>query len=90
MEVGYKLASEEHGPNELVRFAGLAEEHGFSFALTTKRLHLGTAVTCPTVRVHPAIVAQAAATATSMMPGRFFLGVGTILPRLKIGRKKAA
>jgi len=104
MEVGYKLSSEEQGPNELVRYAGLAEEHGFGFALisdhfhpwidrqgqspfvwsvigaiahTTKRLRLGTAVTCPTVRVHPAIVAQAAATAATMMPGRFFLGVGT-------------
>jgi G6PDH family F420-dependent oxidoreductase len=29
------------------------------------------------IRIHPAIVAQAAATVTCMMPGRFFLGVGT-------------
>jgi G6PDH family F420-dependent oxidoreductase len=29
------------------------------------------------VRIHPAIIAQAAATAAAMMPGRFFLGVGT-------------
>ena len=35
------------------------------------------ASTCPTVRIHPAIVAQASATAASLMPGRFFLGVGT-------------
>lgn len=41
-------------------------------AHATKRLRLGTAVTCPTVRIHPAIVAQAAATAASVMPGRFF------------------
>jgi coenzyme F420-dependent glucose-6-phosphate dehydrogenase len=40
-------------------------------------LKLGTGVTCPTIRIHPAIVAQAAATAASLMPGRFFLGVGT-------------
>jgi coenzyme F420-dependent glucose-6-phosphate dehydrogenase len=46
-------------------------------ATTTDRLRLGTAVTCPTIRIHPAIVAQAAATAETMMPGRFFLGVGT-------------
>jgi len=46
-------------------------------AATTERLRLGTAVTCPTTRIHPALVAQAAATAASMMPGRFFLGVGT-------------
>src|ERR687895_2756157 len=43
----------------------------------TERLRLGTGVTCPTVRTHPAIVAQAAATCAAMMPGRFFLGVGT-------------
>src|SRR5689334_642183 len=43
----------------------------------TKRLSLGTGVTCPILRIHPAIVAQAAATAAMMMPGRFFLGVGT-------------
>ena len=29
------------------------------------------------MRIHPAIVAQAAATTAAMMPGRFFLGVGT-------------
>lgn len=44
-----------------------------AIAQATKRLRLGTAVTCPTVRVHPAIVAQAAATAATMLPGRFFL-----------------
>lgn len=43
----------------------------------TERFRLGTGVTCPTTRIHPAIVAQAAATAGVMMPGRFFLGVGT-------------
>lgn len=46
-------------------------------ALATERLVIGTGVTCPLLRIHPAIVAQAAATAASMLPGRFFLGVGT-------------
>ena len=46
-------------------------------AQATERLRLGTGVTCPTIRIHPAIVAQAAATSAAMMPGRFFLGVGT-------------
>ena len=46
-------------------------------AQATERLRLGTGVTCPTIRIHPAIVAQAAATCAAMMPGRFFLGVGT-------------
>ena len=48
-----------------------------AIAHATERLRLGTGVTCPTMRVHPAIVAQAAATCASLMPGRFFLGVGT-------------
>jgi alkanesulfonate monooxygenase SsuD/methylene tetrahydromethanopterin reductase-like flavin-dependent oxidoreductase (luciferase family) len=34
-------------------------------------------VTCPIIRIHPTIIAQAAATVATMMPGRFFLGVGT-------------
>jgi coenzyme F420-dependent glucose-6-phosphate dehydrogenase len=46
-------------------------------AQSTERIRLGTGVTCPTVRIHPAIVAQAAATSQVMMEGRFFLGVGT-------------
>jgi coenzyme F420-dependent glucose-6-phosphate dehydrogenase len=46
-------------------------------ATTTSSLNLGTGVTCPTFRIHPAIIAQAAATASAMMPGRFFLGVGS-------------
>ncbi|HYY64298.1 MAG TPA: TIGR03557 family F420-dependent LLM class oxidoreductase, partial [Gaiellaceae bacterium] len=43
----------------------------------TDRIRLGTGVTCPLIRIHPAIIAQAAATSAAMMPGRFFLGVGT-------------
>ena len=46
-------------------------------AAATERLVLGTGVTCPMIRIHPAIVAQAAATTAAMLPGRFFLGVGT-------------
>ena len=46
-------------------------------AHATKRLELITGVTCPTIRIHPAIIAQAAATVAAMMPGRFSLGVGT-------------
>jgi coenzyme F420-dependent glucose-6-phosphate dehydrogenase len=46
-------------------------------AQATDRLSLGTGVTCPTLRIHPAVIAQAAATSAAMMPGRFFLGVGS-------------
>lgn len=104
IEIGYKLSSEEHRPNDLVRYARHAEDAGFTFAAisdhyhpwidrqgqspfvwgviggiaqATTRLRLGTGVTCPTIRLHPAIIAQAAATAAAMMPGRFWFGVGT-------------
>lgn len=101
---GYKLSSEEHGPNDLIRFARRAEEAGFAFAAVsdhihpwtdqqghspfvwgvlggvaqvTEKLDLVTGVTCPTIRIHPAIVAHAAATAACLLPGRFSLGIGT-------------
>jgi G6PDH family F420-dependent oxidoreductase len=104
VELGYALSSEEHSPADLVRYARLAEEAGFSFGLISDHIHpwidrqghspfvwgvlggiaqatsefrVGTGVTCPTIRIHPAIVAHAAATAACLMPGRFFLGVGT-------------
>jgi coenzyme F420-dependent glucose-6-phosphate dehydrogenase len=46
-------------------------------AAKTKRITLGTGVTCPILRYHPAVVAQAAATLAWLAPKRFFLGVGT-------------
>jgi G6PDH family F420-dependent oxidoreductase len=48
-----------------------------AIARATERLEVGTGVTAPIRRIHPAIVAHAAATAATLMPGRFFLGVGT-------------
>jgi G6PDH family F420-dependent oxidoreductase len=44
---------------------------------TTSQMLIGTGVTCPIMRIHPAIIAQAAATAADILPGRFYLGVGT-------------
>lgn len=46
-------------------------------AQATSTIRVGTGVTCPMIRTHPAIIAQAAATVACMMDGRFFLGVGT-------------
>lgn len=43
----------------------------------TERVLLGTSVTTPTFRFHPAIVAQAFGTLGALHPGRFILGVGT-------------
>jgi coenzyme F420-dependent glucose-6-phosphate dehydrogenase len=46
-------------------------------ACETDHLRLGTGVTCPIQRLHPALVAQAAATAAALMPGRLIIGLGT-------------
>jgi coenzyme F420-dependent glucose-6-phosphate dehydrogenase len=46
-------------------------------AARTRKIVLGTGVTCPILRYHPAVIAQAAATMACMAPRRFYLGVGT-------------
>lgn len=102
LEVGYKAATEQIRPRELLEYAVQAEAAGFdsvwasdhfhpwmdrgasTFVWTwlgalgqrTGRVRFGTEVTCPTLRYHPAIVAQAAATLGAMYPGRTFLSVG--------------
>jgi G6PDH family F420-dependent oxidoreductase len=46
-------------------------------ARATSRMRVTSAVTCPTVRIHPAIIAQAAATSAILLEGRFTLGLGS-------------
>jgi len=46
-------------------------------AHATTEMRWTTAVTCPTVRTHPGIIAQAAATTATLLPNRFRLGVGS-------------
>ncbi|HEX6446210.1 MAG TPA: LLM class F420-dependent oxidoreductase [Streptosporangiales bacterium] len=103
MRVGYFLSCEQFRPEELLRQARVAEEHGFQALWISDHYHpwtsaqgqsafvwsvigalsqatslpVTTAVTCPTVRIHPAVVAQAAATSSVLLNGRFVLGVGT-------------
>jgi G6PDH family F420-dependent oxidoreductase len=48
-----------------------------ALAQATRRIGLMTAVTCPSFRYHPAIVAQAAATVALLADGRFTLGLGS-------------
>lgn len=43
----------------------------------TETIEVGVGVTCPTVRIHPAILAQATATTSHLLPDRFFWGVGS-------------
>jgi G6PDH family F420-dependent oxidoreductase len=46
-------------------------------AARTERMRVGIGVTCPIIRIHPAVIAQAAATTSLLFEGRFFLGLGT-------------
>ncbi|SEN76219.1 TIGR03557 family F420-dependent LLM class oxidoreductase [Cryobacterium luteum] len=48
-----------------------------AIAAKTTTLEIATGVTCPSVRYHPAIIAQAAATLALLSDGRFTLGVGS-------------
>jgi G6PDH family F420-dependent oxidoreductase len=48
-----------------------------AIATAAPGMGITTAVTCPTMRIHPAIVAQAAATSAVLLDGRFRLGLGS-------------
>jgi G6PDH family F420-dependent oxidoreductase len=48
-----------------------------AIAQAAEGMKLTTAVTCPTIRIHPAIIAQAAATSAVLLRGDFLLGVGS-------------
>jgi G6PDH family F420-dependent oxidoreductase len=62
------LDSQGHSPNAWVTLGAVAH--------ATERVELMTYVTCPTVRYHPAVVAQQAATLDLLSGGRFTLGLG--------------
>lgn len=47
-----------------------------AIAARTQQIGLATAVTCPTIRYHPAIIAQFASTLGVLSGGRFTLGLG--------------
>jgi G6PDH family F420-dependent oxidoreductase len=63
------LYSQQHSPFAWSVLAAIAAQ--------TERIELATGVTCPTMRYHPAIIAQAAATTQILADGRFVLGVGS-------------
>jgi G6PDH family F420-dependent oxidoreductase len=48
-----------------------------AIAQATSSMTVTTAVTCPTVRIHPGVIAQAAATSAVLLEGRFILGLGS-------------
>lgn len=61
--------SQGHSPFVWAVLGGIAN--------ATERARVGVGVTCPIIRIHPAVVAQAAATTSLLFDGRFFLGVGS-------------
>jgi len=100
---GYKICPEIDQPDKILKYAVLAERHGFetlwisdhfhpwadtdsaagfawvliaSVAERTRNVKIGTAVTAPILRYHPAIVAQAFATLAVTYPNRISLGLG--------------
>jgi G6PDH family F420-dependent oxidoreductase len=63
------LDSQGHSPNAWATLGAVA--------YATDRLDLMSYVTCPTMRYHPAVVAQQAATVDVLSGGRFTLGLGS-------------
>src|SRR5689334_22642678 len=62
------LDSQGHSPNAWPLLGAVAH--------ATRRVELMTYVTCPTMRYHPAVIAQQAATVSLLSGGRFTLGLG--------------
>jgi G6PDH family F420-dependent oxidoreductase len=62
------LSSQGHAPYAWAVLGAVAQ--------VTRRVELMTYVTCPTMRYHPAVVAQKAATLQLLADGRFTLGLG--------------
>jgi G6PDH family F420-dependent oxidoreductase len=62
------LTSQGHAPYAWTVLGAVAQ--------ATSRVELATYVTCPTLRYHPAVIAQKAATLQLLADGRFILGLG--------------
>jgi G6PDH family F420-dependent oxidoreductase len=87
--VRYAQAAEDRGFDLLVssdHYSPWLESQGHSpyawtllgaVAQATERVELMTYVTCPTMRYHPAVVAQSSATMQILAEGRFILGLGS-------------
>jgi G6PDH family F420-dependent oxidoreductase len=87
--VRYAQAAEDRGFDLLVssdHYSPWLESQGHSpyawtllgaVAQATERVELMTYVTCPTMRYHPAVVAQSSATLQILAEGRFILGLGS-------------
>lgn len=63
------LVSQGHAPYAWTLLGAVAQ--------ATSRVELATYITCPTMRYHPAVVAQKSATLQLLADGRFILGLGS-------------
>lgn len=63
------IDAQGHAPNVWPVLGGIAER--------TEHIGVAVGVTCPTMRIHPAIIAQLTATTAAMFDGRFTWGVGS-------------
>ena len=74
----HAMVSDHHAP-----WTPAQGESGFvwsvlgAIAVSTDELRVGTGVSAALHRMHPVVLAQAAATVATLMPGRFFLGLGS-------------
>jgi TAT-translocated FGD2 family F420-dependent dehydrogenase len=62
-------ANEKHAAQAWVTLGALGQR--------TRHVWMGPTVTCPILRYHPAVVAEAYATLSLLTPGRIFLGLGS-------------
>ena len=74
---GLWISDHYHPWNEEQGHSGFVWSTIGALAQATQQMKVTTAVTCPTVRIHPAVIAQAAATSAVLLEGRFALGLGS-------------
>jgi G6PDH family F420-dependent oxidoreductase len=74
---GLWISDHYHPWNEQQGHSGFVWSTIGAIAQATSTMRVTTAVTCPTVRIHPAVIAQAAATSAVLLDGRFALGLGS-------------
>jgi G6PDH family F420-dependent oxidoreductase len=74
---GLWISDHYHPWNDQQGHSGFVWSTIGALAQATQQMKVTTAVTCPTVRIHPAVIAQAAATSAVLLEGRFALGLGS-------------
>ncbi|MFZ1925101.1 MAG: LLM class F420-dependent oxidoreductase [Solirubrobacteraceae bacterium] len=74
---GLWISDHYHPWNDQQGHSGFVWSTIGALAQATQQMKVTTAVTCPTIRIHPAVIAQAAATSAVLLEDRFALGLGS-------------